>query len=172
MAIWRWNPLLHIGQWYGKLLVWVVKCSAKWSFLKNLFWQTRHSYGLTPVCRILCRRMLAPFENFILHTSHSNIFLCGRVSVFCAAATLLLSGKHWPICVDKVRTLEVEKLLQVVHFKVVPLFDVSLLTVATGSFFSVFKFGDTVPESASVSPLDDITIPIRDLPEHHSPALL
>lgn len=99
IAIWRWNPLLHIGQWYGKVFECVVKCSARWSFLKNLFWHTLHSYGFTPVCLIynkdmlkcscfktvregifwvsgitLCLLILAPFENFILQTSHSNIF--------------------------------------------------------------------------------------------------
>lgn len=78
----------------------VVKCSARWSLRKNRFWHTRHSYlirfkcvknaviklmscpfkltnytyGLTPVCRILCLRILAPLENFMLHTSHSKHF--------------------------------------------------------------------------------------------------
>lgn len=43
---------MHIGQWYGKVFECVVKCSARWSFRKNLFWHTRHSYGFTPVCLI------------------------------------------------------------------------------------------------------------------------
>lgn len=42
---------------------------------------------LTPVCRILCLRILAPLENFMLHTSHSNSFRCATLplfaSVFC-----------------------------------------------------------------------------------------
>lgn len=44
-------------------------------------------------------------------------------------------------------------------------------SIFTGSFFTTAKLGDTVPESASVSPLDDITLPGRGLSEHHSPAL-
>lgn len=74
--------------------------------------------------------MFAPFENFMLQTSHSNNFLCGRVSAFCAPATLLLSGEHWAICVVSARLLRVLKLLHVVHFSsVLPRFGVSLLTV-------------------------------------------
>lgn len=41
--------------------------------------------------------------------------------------------------------------------------------ILTGSFLTVDKFGDKVPESASVSPFDDITLG-RGLSDHHSPA--
>lgn len=76
------------------------------------------------------------------------------------------------MCVVKARLLNVLKLLQVVHFNNVPLplFGVSLLTVATGSVLTTGRLGDTVPESASVSPFDDITLPVRGLPAYHSPA--
>lgn len=73
--------------------------------------------------------------------------------------------------VVRARLLKVLKLLHVVHFNnVPPLFGVSLLLVATGSFLTAGKFGDTVPESASVSPFDDITLPCSGLSDHHSPA--
>lgn len=72
--------------------------------------------------------------------------------------------------------LNVVKLLQVVHFStVLPRFGVSvLLAVAAGagSFLTALCFGDTVPDSASVSPLDDITLPGHGLSGHHSPATL
>lgn len=45
------------------------------------------------------------------------------------------------------------------------------MSVLTGSFLTAARFGDTVPESASVSPLDDITVPGKGLSDHHSPAL-
>lgn len=69
------------------------------------------------------------------------------------------------------RLLNVLKLLHVVHFSnVPPLFGVSLLLVATGSFLTADKFGDTVPESASGSAFNDITLPGSGLSDHHSPA--
>lgn len=65
----------------------------------HLFWQILHSYGFTPVCRILCRLMLAPFENFILHTSHSNSFRWwfgdGAVPVLLLIKLLLLLLASW-----------------------------------------------------------------------------
>lgn len=44
------------------------------------------------------------------------------------------------------------------------------MSLLTGSFLTADKFGDTVPESASVSPFDDITLPCSGLSDHHSPA--
>lgn len=44
------------------------------------------------------------------------------------------------------------------------------MSIFTGSFFTDGRFGDTVPESASVSPFDDITLPGRGPIKHHSPA--
>lgn len=53
---------------------------------------------ILPVWRILCRRMLAPFENFILQTSHSNNLRCAALlplpfpSAFCFICKLNFVG--------------------------------------------------------------------------------
>lgn len=46
-----------------------------------------------------------------------------------------------------------------------------IIKIHTGSFLTAGRFGDTVPESASVSPFDDITLG-RGLSDHHSPTSL
>lgn len=78
------------------------------------------------------------------------------------------------MCVVSARLLRVLNVLQVVHFSsVLPLLGVSsLLAAVAGSFLTTGRFGDTVPESASVSPFDDITLPARGLSGHHSPVTL
>lgn len=44
------------------------------------------------------------------------------------------------------------------------------MSLLTGSFLTADKFGDTVPESASGSAFNDITLPGSGLSDHHSPA--
>lgn len=46
-----------------------------------------------------------------------------------------------------------------------------LIQNLTASFLIVFSFGDAAPVSASVSPLDDITLPGHGHSGHHSPAV-